>query len=294
MKHGAPPTLEDIAQRHYSPDDPSLKGAGYLRAYTRLLEPRRQENLAILELGVSTGASLLCWHDYLPNATIVGIDLAPPPARLAGTDRVHVLRGDQSDADVLDEAARIAGRPFDLIVDDASHFGHLTKRSLHYLFPRLLAPGGWYVIEDFGTGFLPHYADGTTYTAPDWTDAQPDTREYRSSQFGMVGIVKQLIDLMMQEVAIGTRPYLSIERLLIEPNIVFIEKSLAPGAPWPGPIVDRPRTESVAGARQALPREALSARLDAYDVRLAELERVVGRLRGVLAPFLWLRRSLRP
>ncbi|MFO1023854.1 MAG: class I SAM-dependent methyltransferase [Acetobacteraceae bacterium] len=285
MESGPPPTLEDLAQRYYSPDDPSLKGAGYLRAYTRLLEPRRQEPLAILELGVSTGASLLSWHDYLPNATIIGIDIEPPPARVVGVDRVHVLQGDQADPALLDQAAAIVGRPFDLIIDDASHFGHLTKRSLHYLFPRLLAPGGWYVIEDFGTGFLPHYADGTVYVPPDWTDAQPHTREYRSSQFGMVGIVKQLIDAMMQEVATGARSYLAIERLLIEPNIVFIEKSRQPGAPWPGPMPDKPRLPE--------PPDDLRVRLDEHAARLAELERVVSRLRRVLAPVLWLRRSLR-
>ena len=41
---------------------------------------------------------------------------------------------------------------WDLVVDDASHDGALTGRTLEHLWP-LVAPGGFYVIEDWFVGF---------------------------------------------------------------------------------------------------------------------------------------------
>ncbi len=285
------PTLEELAERYYADGDLTRKGPSYLKSYTRLLQDRRQAKLSILELGVSSGASLLSWRDYLPNATIIGIDIAEPPARILGLDRIHFIRGSQDDPAILDSAATIAGGRFDLIVDDASHIGYLTKRSLHYLFPRWLAPGGWYVIEDFGTGFIPAYPDGTAFAPPDWTDAVQGTREFRSSQYGMVGVVKQLVEHLMQELMTNERPYLSIERLIIETNIAFIEKSFQPAGAWPGFIPDARSPQPEAGTSYDL--GAVVAEVARQSARLADLERVIARLRRVLAPVLWVTRSAR-
>jgi len=46
---------------------------------------------------------------------------------------------------VVDEL--LPGVPFDIIVEDGSHFHHDQQRSLVQLFP-LLAPGGVYIMED--------------------------------------------------------------------------------------------------------------------------------------------------
>jgi hypothetical protein len=288
------PTLEELADRYYAPDDFTRKGPAYLASYERLLAGRRDADLAVLELGISSGASLLCWRDYLPNATIIGIDIAQAPARVVGQERIHVLRGSQDDPRILDQAAQIVGGRIDLIIDDASHVGYLTKRSLHYLFPRWLAPGGCYVIEDFGTGFLPDYPDGVAFAAPEWADAVPGAREFRGSQFGMVGVVKQLVDNLMQELMTGARSYLSIERLIIESNVAFIEKSRMPGGPWPGHIADVPLVQAVsAPSAPADPGADLRGAISDHAARISELERVVGLVRRGLAPVLWLRRSFR-
>ncbi|MBS0644811.1 MAG: class I SAM-dependent methyltransferase [Proteobacteria bacterium] len=295
----AAPELEALVDRYYEPGDLTRKRQSYLASYARVLSGRRNEALAILELGVSSGASLLCWRDYLPNATIIGIDIAAPPERILGQDRIVVIRGSQDDPLTLDKAAQAAGRPFDLIVDDASHIGYLAKRSMHYLFPRWLAPGGWYVIEDFGTGFLPEYPDGTAFSQPDWTDAQPGTREFHSSQFGMVGVVKQLIDHIMQDVMTGTPSYLAIKRLVVEGNIAFIEKAATPGGAWPGYITHAPRPRAEVESPPTAPLVAspvppvVQATLANHADRIGELERVIGSLRKILAPALRLRRLMR-
>jgi hypothetical protein len=283
-------SLEDLAERHYDAGDFNRKSHDYLKSYERILQNRRDSPLAILEIGVGSGASLLVWRDYLPRATIIGLDVAEPPPRILGQDRIHFVRGSQDDPAALDAAARLAGGRFDLIVDDASHIGYLTKRTLHQLFPLRLVPGGWYVIEDFGTGFLPEFPDGVPYAAPDWTDAQPGTREFLGSQFGMVGVIKQLVDVIMQEMMTGKPHYLTIDHLIIEPNIVFIEKSTKPGATWPGHIpAPGSQVEQPIGSPSASVDE-LRAITENHAARLAELERIIGLMRRILAPALWLRR----
>lgn len=287
MTDDASLTLEALAERYYADGDGTRKGGSYLQSYARLLNGRRQEPLRILELGVSSGASLLSWRDYLPNATIVGIDIAPAPQRLLGVDRIHVLQGSQDDPAVLDQAAVIAGGSFDLIVDDASHIGYLTKRSFLYLFTRWLVPGGCYVIEDFGTGYLSDYPDGADYVLPRWNDATPETRQYRSSQYGMAGVIKQLVDYLMQELMTGTRSWLPIERITIETNIVFVDKSMQPGGPAPALLPDvAPPPENSADGRL----NALAAAVERHADRIAKLENAAARLRRLLAPLAWLNR----
>ena len=297
--------LEELAELYYSKGDYTRKGSTYLGSYARLMNERRFDKLRILELGVFSGASLLIWRDYLPNATIVGIDISEPPERILNLDRIHFIQGSQDDPEILRKAANLVGGQFDIIIDDASHIGYLTTRSLHYLFPLYLVPGGWYIIEDFGTAFIPEYPDGETYKEPAWNDAVPGMREFQSSQQGMVGVIKQLIDHQMQELMTGSRSFLSMDRMTIETNIVFVEKSKQAAAPWPGPIpdvvlssVENPVQNNAAANSEAI--EIASAQIDKMKeevdnqaLRIVALEGVVAQLRFALAPFLWLRRTLK-
>ena len=78
--------------------------------------------------------------------------------------RVHVVQGDQADA------ARAAGvtsdfapQGFDLIIDDASHFGGSDRTVVATAVPQHLRPGGLYVIEDWGTGYLADWPTGARW-----------------------------------------------------------------------------------------------------------------------------------
>jgi len=289
MNADVSPTLDDLAARYYEAGDGTRKGPTYLRSYAQRLDGRRQQPLRVLELGIFSGASLLIWRDYLPNATIVGVDIAEPPARVVGVDRIHVLRGSQDDPAVLDQAAVAAGGSFDIIIDDASHIGYLTKRSLLYLFPRWLAPGGCYVIEDFGTGFLADYPDGQAFNPPVVDDAEPDTVLFRSSQHGMVGVVKQLIDHTMQELMTGTRPYLAVERITIETNIAFIDKALQAGGPRPEQSAKAVLPAETMAA-ETMAAETMAAEMRGLSERVSQIEQTLERLRHYAAPLRWLRR----
>jgi len=55
---------------------------------------------------------------------------------------------------------------FDIIIDDCSHIGEFTAVSFWHLFDRHLKPGGLYVIEDWGTGYMRGTPDGRACVPP--------------------------------------------------------------------------------------------------------------------------------
>lgn len=215
--------LSAIADRHYRPGDGSRKAPSYLAEYERLFRPFRLAPLHILELGVQTGASLMIWRDYFPNATIVGVDIVDPTLDLSGK-RLHFVRGSQDDSHTLEKAAALAGGEFDIVIDDASHVGHLTRRSFLRLFP-MLTPGGLYIIEDYCTSFLPEFPDGAEFIEPVLEADGPESIYFESHRNGMIGVIKQLMDVMNQGLATGSPSSLNIERITVLTNIAVIRKA---------------------------------------------------------------------
>lgn len=128
---------------------------GYLPTYKGLATTLR-EDLAVCELGVYEGGSLRLWQTMFPTAAvIVGVDINPASTWPSGTVKIVA---DQQDPTLPDQLLDVLGSEalgrtkYDLIVDDASHQGHPTYKALQHLWP-LVAPGGYYVIEDWCVGF---------------------------------------------------------------------------------------------------------------------------------------------
>jgi SAM-dependent methyltransferase len=180
--------------------DLSVKPPPYLPIYERVLAPYRYRRCSILELGVWDGDSLAMWRNCLPRATVVGVDLNPPQLDLG--HRVHIVRGDQTDGEILGQVRRAhAPEGFDVIIDDASHLGLTTARSLQRLYREHLKPGGVYCIEDWGTGYLSDWPDGEELSGivgVATLDESPSDGDgpvhLPSHDVGMVGLVKRLVD----------------------------------------------------------------------------------------------------
>jgi hypothetical protein len=126
------------------------------------LAPRR-----VFELGIWDGGSTALWYELFRPVKHVAVDLLPH-GDSDGFRRYVDSRGaqgriethwatDQHDKARLDEIVRTSfDGPLDLVVDDASHLYEPTKASFETLFP-LLAPGGFYVIEDWPWSFLARF-----------------------------------------------------------------------------------------------------------------------------------------
>lgn len=118
---------------------------GYLPAYRRIANTISITR--ICELGVLGGASLAMWREWFPEALIVGVDNKEDAHWPEGTVKVV---SDQDDPKLPDRLIAIS-RQYDLIIDDCSHVASLTARSFRWLWP-LVAPGGYYVVEDWKCG----------------------------------------------------------------------------------------------------------------------------------------------
>ena len=225
----------------------------YLEAYDPFLEPLVEKEMALLELGVYHGGSLLLWRDYFPSGTIVGIDVKLPTLSQS-SERIHLFEGSQADPNFLSRVSnKIAPDGFDVIIDDATHIGQLSKIAFWHLFENHLKPGGLYVIEDWGTGYWSDWHDGKSldlekYLRPGlirhlfrlrivsrfWFEIARVVRWRRplkNHSHGMVGFIKQLIDEQGAEDATrgsqfgepgrGSR----FESITIIPSIVFVRKA---------------------------------------------------------------------
>jgi SAM-dependent methyltransferase len=211
--------------RLYNTDKPGFDA--YFRNYESLFSPLASKKIHLLELGISQGGSLQMWRDYFRKGMITGIDMSPVPLEDPG-ERIRIYQGLQQDAALLDRVRNeTAPEGFDIIIDDCSHIGEFTALSFWHLFDRHLKPGGLYVIEDWGTGYMRGMADGKAYN-PRRSVASFRSRlrplaealvaraavvrrpalmrvvravmnrlvrvRFRSHMHGLVGFVKQLVD----------------------------------------------------------------------------------------------------
>jgi hypothetical protein len=142
----------------------SDKGAishNYVDLYERHLAPLRRSTRRVLEIGIYRGASLMMWRDYFPRAEVYGVDINP--VEVHGS-RLHAMVGDQSDPALL-ERLRALG-PWDLIVDDGSHKQSHVLATFAGLYDAVM-PGGFYVIEDMHTSYMPRGYEGGPPGTPD-------------------------------------------------------------------------------------------------------------------------------
>lgn len=215
--------------------------SGYLEWYDPVLQHLVDQDVRLLEIGVLKGGSLLMWRDYFPQGKIVGVDLQPVGG-LSDEERIQVFQGNQVDTVFLsDVASKTAPNGFDIIIDDASHLGKLTKATFWHLFDNHLKPSGLYVIEDWGTGYWDDWPDGKTARPRPllqsiWLSVlgmfqSAAKLPWHNHSYGMVGFVKELVD--EQGAADLTRANFKgaplrkskFERMVIAPSIVFITKA---------------------------------------------------------------------
>jgi len=234
----------------------------YLEKYAPFLAPWVGKKIALLELGILEGGSLHLWNDYFPSSRIVGIDLKIPE-KFTPAENIRMYKGSQADTKLLtDVAEENAPDGFDVIIDDASHVGELTKIAFWHLFENHLKPGGLYVIEDWGTGYWNDWPDGKSldlnsfsqhpneddsfwmkilktlrrglvkFTPNSVTSAVPViSAAMPCHSYGMVGFIKQLIDEqaasdVTQKIISGKAERESkFKEIVITPSVVFIIKA---------------------------------------------------------------------
>ncbi len=149
-------TLRELALKH------GTDKAGfheYTEAYDLRFDRLRYLPITLLEIGVAQGASLKTWREYFTEATIVGLDNEPSTPQVEGCS---VELGDQSDPRVLQRLIDRYG-PFDIVIDDGSHFPNDVMQSWVILWDAL-SDDSWYVIEDLQTSYWSTYGGSSVRT----------------------------------------------------------------------------------------------------------------------------------
>jgi len=205
------------------------KSEHYLNFYDELFGACHKEALNILELGVLQGGSALMFSIYFENSRLLFVDINRPPEQFYSAmeqlqipPRGKVVIGSQDDHAFLGREceAHFGEQMLDIVIDDASHMYKYTKSSFEYLFHNRLKPGGWYIIEDWGCGYWPKWADGN-----------PDGRH------GLPLLVKEMVDEIalfdrtkefrgVTSIPASTPVHGAIDRMLLIPGICALRKSV--------------------------------------------------------------------
>ena len=225
-------------------------GHYYLETYDPILAPWLDKEIKLLEIGVRKGGSLQLWRDYFPRATIVGIDLRLPE-NLAPGERIQLFEGNQADTTFLSEVAiRTAPEGFDIIIDDASHIGELTRRAFWHLFDHHLKPGG---LTQLKTGVPAIWMISLMGETPDLRHPHVSQNLVNASMpaenikvpvpchsYGMVGFIKELVDEQgAASISMGRKGAFRLskfENLVITPGIVFVRKIAPTLSASPNPV----------------------------------------------------------
>jgi hypothetical protein len=116
----------------------------YDRIYEKFLEPLRDKNIKLFEIGCgSEAASFNMWIEYFKNGSIYSMDIFEE----RNQERGVVYRGDQSKLEDLKIMVDQIGE-CDIIIDDGSHQPQHQIDTFNYLFRNMLKNGGTYIIED--------------------------------------------------------------------------------------------------------------------------------------------------
>lgn len=157
-----------------------------LRIYEHLLWADRPDT--VIEVGTQYGASALWFRDRLrtlqsyglvehPQVVTLDVDQSLARHHLPKADpdyprTIHLLEGDVCDAAIVEAVADRAGKRC-LVIEDSAHTYDTTYAAL-IAFARLVAPGGYFVVEDgcvdieeMRLDFWPH---GVLPAIRDWLD----------------------------------------------------------------------------------------------------------------------------
>ena len=149
--------VDKSSQRENPGPDDSHHCHPYSLLYHALFRKRRQDPLAVCEIGIAEGRSLLMWDEYFPHATIYGFEymskwLLHWKGNYSHKSRIHVdYMNVQKEADII-TPFHSTGVQFDCIIDDSSHLFYDMIRIIRSA-KTFLKPGGLMIIEDIRREF---------------------------------------------------------------------------------------------------------------------------------------------
>jgi len=168
----------------------------YCDVYEPLFESKRDEKIALLEIGAGpTGASHKMWKEYFSQGEVYCMEAFyggeyTVKSSILEECGVHALVGNQlKREDLLRVGSALAGELYDIIIDDGAHMFDAIQLSLGVLFPYLKS-GGLYVVEDL------HAARkrGGKYTNEKYKDSTLQNTNEHVKPYGPSGEIVQHVN----------------------------------------------------------------------------------------------------
>jgi len=144
----------------------------YTDFYSKFFKEKKELPNVILEIGISTGASIKMLHKYFNRSIIYCMDIKEECVENAKqiSKRVKPFLCDQGNKTQMTTSIMNLNTSFDIIIDDGSHHPAHQKLTLETLFP-FLNPGGIYICEDIHTSIeapanesMIRYLEGIQYS----------------------------------------------------------------------------------------------------------------------------------
>lgn len=112
--------------------------------YAKEFARRKTQPITLFEIGIWNGGSLVMWHDYFPEGTVLGSDITEeridPLAKSLPRAKIFI-------EDAYTEQFRDSLPDLDIVIDDGPHSEASQLRCLE-LYLSKLKPGGILIIED--------------------------------------------------------------------------------------------------------------------------------------------------
>lgn len=146
-----------------------------LDAYQQHFGMLAGDPLALAEVGVGSGGSMLMWQSVLgPQIKLYGLDTNAETERFASPD-VTIMIGDQADPATWAYIWKDTVDYLDILIDDGGHEPKQMLQTLISPFPHI-RHGGYLCIEDIGANYL----DSFFKPAADFLSRKAQTREVNS------------------------------------------------------------------------------------------------------------------
>ena len=144
-------SIDDIALSLSQVPDKASPQHGYAAdVYDRYFGPLREKPISLLEIGVQEGPSMMLWSQVFPEGKILGIDVDLSKCKFHPSN-VWLEECDVNNSERLHDVASRHG-PFDVVIDDGSHFAHEQMAAFRTLWA-FVKPGGYFVIEDLQVNY---------------------------------------------------------------------------------------------------------------------------------------------
>jgi hypothetical protein len=142
----------------------------YLGLYEEVLGELRNKEVKILEIGISSGASLKMWEEYFTNGKIFGADINTEEWRTREFSSRGIFFDTEKTTTLVvnqEKSVELLSLPdeLDVIIDDGGHTMFQQQNTLKTIFHKL-KHAGIYILEDLHTSNVDFY-DGCNYGRTD-------------------------------------------------------------------------------------------------------------------------------